>query len=88
MASTATNTPSAIPTGVSQELEDRIMSALPKEVTDWVRYEANADVSVTEIFRAWRAGTSTPQILAWLRGEQRKETRQVYGASHPQAAFV
>ena len=88
MLHTPTNTIGAAPTAVPQEIEDKIMSVLPGQLSDWLRYEAASDYCVKEIFRTWRSGVQVDQILFTLRGIQRKATRSVYGGEHPQASFV
>lgn len=84
----ATNASYATQTKISAELEDKIMAALPKRLADWLRYEATTDICTAAVFRLWRAGNREDNILATLRGDQRKKTRALYGAEHPQASFV
>lgn len=83
-----TNSINAQATSITQDFEDRIMQALPAELRNWLRYEATLNYSTVEIFRAWRAGHRIPNILAWLRGEQRKNTLATYGREHPQASCL
>lgn len=84
----SSNTPNATPTRMTQEIEDRIMAALPKPLADWLRYEAVSDLCTKAIFQEWRAGVPVDRLLASLRGIKRQNTRRTYGANHPQAAFM
>lgn len=82
-----TNTLNAVTVNITQELEDKIMMALPDPLRAWMREEAASDLSPVEVFKAWRAGHPIDRILAHMRGELRKETRRIYGAEHPQASL-
>lgn len=82
------NSPNAVQTSVTQRAEDQAMAMLPKPIADWIRYDAQSDVCIKEIYRAWRRGMSTNQIMSELRGQLRRETREIYGAGHPQAAYA
>lgn len=82
------NTPTGTRSHTSQEMEDRAMQVLPKPLTDWLRYEAAANYDIREIFRAWHNGVQVDRILSYLRGEQHKKTRYVYGPDHPEASFL
>lgn len=83
-----TNTPNASVVKLTFEMEDRIMAVLPAPVRDWLRYDAPHDYSPVEAFKAFRAGVPVAQIMSDLRGNQRRATRQDYGAGHPQASLV
>jgi hypothetical protein len=74
-------------TTISPDLQDMIMSALPRELADWLRYEAATDYHPGEMWLAWREGHRPHSILTHVRGYQRKQTRKIYGASHPQASL-
>jgi len=82
------NTPNASPTVMTQEIEDRVMAALPKPLADWLRYEATSDTCTKAIFQEWRRGVPVDRLLAALRGIRRQDTRRTYGGHHPQAAFM
>jgi hypothetical protein len=84
----ASNTQAASTTAMTHEMEDRIMTELPRPIAQWIRYETTGDLCVRDIYRAWRLGAHTDTILASLRGAQRKQARQIYGSSHPQAALI
>lgn len=72
----------------NHEAQDRVMQVLPRELKDYLRYEAPWDHDVVSVFREWRRGVTVPTLLRALRGVQRKEARQLYGAEHPQASLV
>lgn len=82
------NTSNAVRTPISADLEDKIMAALPSPVRRWLREEAATDICTAQIYRDWRAGATTDAILAHLRGHQRRATRAIYGAGHPQASYT
>lgn len=82
------NTTNAVATIYGAEVEDRIMSALPAKLRTWLREEAATDICVVQIFKQWRAGATVDNIMAHLRGQQRRATRALYGANHPQASLI
>ena len=82
------NTPSATPSALTMEMEDRIMGVLPKPLADWLRYEATSDTCPKVIFQEWRRGMTVDQLLLGLRSITRNGTRTTYGHRHPQAAFA
>lgn len=79
------NTPSAKPVVHSQDLEDRIMAALPKRLADWIRYESISDLCPVAIYKEWRAGMTADELIASLQAIRRNDTRNSYGMHHPQA---
>ena len=79
------NTPDAVVTTLTHELEDRLMAALPQPISNWLRYEAASDISPAQVFRDWRHGATVPALLAHLRSAQRARTLSTYTSAHPQA---
>ena len=86
------NTPNAVFTRYSMEIEDKVMAALPKPLSDWLRYEATSDICPVSIYREWRNGLkpdgngmSVETLLSSLRGIRCHNTRSIYGRHHPQS---
>jgi hypothetical protein len=82
-----TNTPCGNVPSLSNELEDKILAWLPPRVRHWLQYDAPYNHDLGSVFRMLRAGHSADSVLRALRTGQRVDTAQVYGQSHPQAAY-
>ena len=81
------NTPDGNVPATSNELEDKIMAWLPASIRSWLLYDSPWNHDLRSIFKLLRAGHSADAVLCALRTAQRKDTAQLYGRGHPQAAF-
>lgn len=79
------NTANTTSTGITFDMEDRIMALLPAKIAHYLRFEAATCICTKEIFLAWRDGMSETQILKALDAHRRQQTISLYGFKHPQA---
>jgi hypothetical protein len=77
------NCPGGEPATISAELHDKIMAVLPREIADWLRYEAASDYCVVEVWEVWREGRRPHALLSQMRAWQCAQTRKIYGPVHP-----
>ena len=65
--------------------EDNVLSNLPNKLKNFLLYDCPFNQCAEQVMSCLKLGYSEDAILSELRKGIRRETREIYGQTHPQA---